>query len=77
VTWYEALRNPDTAVAAYEAHNQRVRNSIPPARLLEWQPGDGWAPICRALQRPVPDEPFPHTNTGEDFHERRRRSSLE
>jgi hypothetical protein len=69
---YEALRDPHTAVAAYEAHNQRVRDSIPPSRLLEWQPGDGWAPICRALQRAVPDEPFPHANTAKDFHERLR-----
>jgi hypothetical protein len=69
---YQALRDPDTAIAAYEAHNQRVRDSITPSRLLEWQPGDGWAPICRALQRPVPDEPFPHANTAEDFHERLR-----
>jgi hypothetical protein len=72
---YEALRERDTAVAAYEAHNQRVRDSIPPSRLLEWQPGDGWAPICRALQRQVPDEPFPHANTGEDFHRRLRQRS--
>ena len=50
----------DAAVAGYEAHNQLVRDSIPPSRLLEWQPGDGWAPICRALQLPFPDQPFPH-----------------
>jgi hypothetical protein len=74
---YEALHDADTAVAAYEAHNQRVRDSIPPSRLLEWQPGDGWGPICRALQRPVPDEPFPHANTAEDFQERLRERSRE
>jgi hypothetical protein len=74
---YEALRDPDTAVGAYEAHNQLVRESIPPSRLIEWQPSDGWAPICRALHRPVPDEPFPHANTAEGFHERLRQSGLE
>jgi hypothetical protein len=76
-TWYEALADPDTAVAAYEAHNQRVRESIPPSRLLDWQPGDGWAPICGALQLPVPDERFPHANTADRFHERRRQFDLE
>ena len=29
--------------------------------------GDGWEPLCTALGVPVPDEPFPHTNTAADF----------
>jgi hypothetical protein len=61
------IRNPDAAIAAYEAHNQRVRDTVPPSRLLEWRPGDGWAPICDALSVPVPKEPFPHVNTTEMF----------
>jgi hypothetical protein len=28
---------------------------------------DGWAPLCRALRLPVPDEPFPHANTRADW----------
>lgn len=24
--------------------------------------GEGWAPLCSFLQKPVPDEPFPHAN---------------
>ena len=55
------------AKAAYERHNDAVRAGVPADRLLEWQPGDGWEPICRALQLPVPDEPFPHVNTTSDF----------
>jgi hypothetical protein len=55
------------AKQAYEAHNAAVRAGVDPTRLLEWQPGDGWAPICDALDVPVPDEPFPHVNTTADF----------
>jgi hypothetical protein len=55
------------AMAAYERHNTEVRSTIAPDRLLEWKPGDGWEPICRALDVPVPDEPFPHVNSTEDF----------
>jgi hypothetical protein len=62
--------NPDAAKAAYEAHNQKVRDTIPADRLLEWQPGDGWEPICDRLGIDVPDEPFPHANTTEMFNER-------
>lgn len=57
----------DAAVAAYDAHNARVRATVPAARLLEWQPGDGWGPLCKALDLPIPDEPFPHVNSTEEF----------
>jgi hypothetical protein len=55
------------AVAAYERHNENVRATAPPDRLLEWHTGDGWEPICRALGVDVPDEPFPHVNSTAEF----------
>jgi hypothetical protein len=55
------------AIAAYEAHNARVRAEAPPGRLVEWQPGDGWAPLCAALGVTEPAEPFPHLNSTSDF----------
>ena len=55
------------AIAAYERHNEAVRATVAADRLLEWHPGDGWAPICSALRAAVPDEPFPRVNTTEDF----------
>lgn len=61
------LDDEAAAIAAYERHNDAVRASVPADRLLEWRPADGWEPICRALQLPVPDEPFPHVNTTEEF----------
>ena len=52
---------------AYDAHNAAVRAEVPSDRLVEWQPGDGWGPICDALGLPVPAEPFPHLNSTEEF----------
>ncbi|ETW94760.1 MAG: hypothetical protein ETSY2_49230 [Candidatus Entotheonella gemina] len=63
-------QNRDAAIRVSEAHNARVREAVPSDRLLIWQAGDGWAPICEALGLPVPDEPFPHTNTRADFQAR-------
>ncbi len=62
--------DPETAKTAYERHNAEVRATIDPARLIEWQPGDGWEPISTALGVDVPDEPFPHTNTTGEFRSR-------
>jgi len=61
------VMNESAAKAAFEAHNDYVRSIVPSERLIEWQPGDGWLPICHALDVPVPDEPFPHVNTSEEF----------
>ena len=69
---FEPNWRDDTAtMAAYERHNAAVRSEVPPERLVEWQPGAGWEPLCRALGVDVPDEPFPHVNTTEEFRARR------
>ena len=58
------------AKAAYEAHNRAVVDWGPADRLVVWHPGDGWDPICAALRLPVPDAPFPHVNTTDEFRTR-------
>ena len=60
-------REQAAATRAYEQHNADVRAEIPPDRLVEWSPGDGWEPLCAALGVRVPTEPFPHVNSTEDF----------
>ncbi|MFN2560778.1 MAG: sulfotransferase family protein [Jatrophihabitans sp.] len=69
--WREWFGNPSddraTLIAAYERHYTAVRSAIAPDRLLEWTVADGWAPLCERLSVPVPDEPFPWTNTTDQF----------
>jgi hypothetical protein len=64
------ITDREAVMAAYEAHNAAVRAEIPTERLFEYQPGDGWAPLCAALGLSEPDEPFPYTNTREEFRQR-------
>lgn len=66
-TFTPGWRERDSALAAYERHNASVRAAAPPGRLIEWQPGTGWQPLCEALGVPVPDEPFPRTNSTAEF----------
>ena len=58
------------AKASFVAHNERVRQAIPPERLLIWDVSQGWEPICEALGLPVPDEPFPRSNSTAEFKAR-------
>jgi hypothetical protein len=55
------------ATDAYERHNAEVRAAVPRERLLEWQVVDGWGPLCEGLRVPIPDLPFPHVNTTDDY----------
>jgi len=59
--------DPAAMMTLYERHNAAVRSSVPPHRFLEWTITDGWAPICDRLKLPVPDEPFPWTNSTKEF----------
>jgi hypothetical protein len=59
----------DKAVAAYRLRTEQVREAIPADRLLVFNVAEGWEPLCRFLDRPVPDTPFPHHNLRDDFWE--------
>lgn len=62
--------NEKAVKASYDAHNEAIRRVIPAGRLFEYQPGDGWGPLCAALGVAEPDEPFPHANSTADFQAR-------
>lgn len=63
----DRFADPDAMMDAFARHNDAVRDGVPADRLLEWTPGDGWEPICARLGVPVPDDPFPVTNTTDEF----------
>ncbi len=63
------LTDRDSVLAAYRANNRRVREVVPPERLLVFNVADGWEPLCRFLGVPVPDAAFPHHNVRHEFWE--------
>ena len=73
----DRLDDPAAMIGAYERHNDAVRREVPPDRLLEWRPEAGWGPICDRLGMAVPDEPFPRTNSTNDFLTRLGRDPVE
>lgn len=60
----------ENLIARFNEHNEEVRQTVPPEKLLEYEVKQGWEPLCEFLGVPVPDEPFPRTNTREMFRSR-------
>ncbi|KAL2070028.1 hypothetical protein VTL71DRAFT_14708 [Oculimacula yallundae] len=50
-------------------HEDYVRRVVPPEKLFFFQVKDGWEPLCKILNCPVPDEPFPRANDGQAMQE--------
>ncbi len=61
------MRDPEHAMAVFRAHDAEVRRTIPPARLLVYEVRQGWEPLCAFLGVPVPEAPFPETNSTDEF----------
>jgi len=62
-TFDDRFEDRDHALAVFERHNQAVRGAFDSDRLLVYEAGDGWEPLCEFLGLDVPDDPFPHLNT--------------
>jgi hypothetical protein len=66
-TFRDGWDTPEQLIAQAERHNEEVKRTIPPERLLVWEVGEGWEPLCEFLEVPVPAEPLPHVNDRETF----------
>lgn len=51
----------------FRRHTEAVVAAIPPDRLLIYQAGQGWEPLCEFLGTPVPAEPYPSENSRAEF----------
>lgn len=44
----------------HRAHNDDVKSRVPSEKLLVFNVKMGWEPLCKFLEVPVPEEPFPN-----------------
>ncbi|KAJ6019381.1 hypothetical protein N7522_001448 [Penicillium canescens] len=63
-------RSRDKLREGYTTHYAQIREIVPNDNLLEWEPKDGWEPLCKFLGKPVPNQPFPYANKGNDVSDR-------
>ena len=54
----------------YRQNSAEVKREVPKGKLLVFDSPDGWKPLCDFLGVPVPDAPYPLTNTTEEFRAR-------
>jgi hypothetical protein len=45
-----------------EEHNDYVKEVTRPVQFHMMELSEGWAPLCKILGAPIPDEPFPRAN---------------
>lgn len=52
----------ERAIAYYKKHVEDVKATVPADRLLVFSVDQGWEPLCRFLDVPIPKTPFPNVN---------------
>jgi hypothetical protein len=60
----------DHVLDVYRQNSAEVKREVPKDKLLVFDAPDGWKPLCDFLGVPVPDAPYPLTNTTEEFRAR-------
>ncbi|KAF5405543.1 Cell wall integrity and stress response component 1 [Paragonimus heterotremus] len=60
----------EMVLTAYDRWIDRVKQIVPADRLLVFQVKDGWEPLCKFLNVPVPNQPFPNVNERAEFLKR-------
>jgi hypothetical protein len=60
----------DSMIAAFERNIAEVQASFGPDRLLTYELGSGWDPLCTFLGVDVPNVPYPSGNQADEFHRR-------
>lgn len=51
----------------FRRHSEEVKAAIAPERLLVYDVGQGWEPLCAFLDVPIPADPFPSENSRAAF----------
>jgi hypothetical protein len=68
VRFHDRADDRSHCMAVYEANVAAVKELVSSDRFLVHGLGDGWEPLCAHLGVPVPDIPYPSSNSTSEFH---------
>lgn len=74
-TFHGRFLDRDHVIETFRRHTAEVSAYVPAERLLVFEVGSGWGPLCEFLDLPVPDSDFPRLNDQAQFQQRRRDAS--
>lgn len=66
-TFGDNMQDRDAVIEAYQRRIDEVTAAIPADRLLVFDVTEGWAPLCRFLELPIPQAEFPRVNNHDEF----------
>lgn len=66
----DLLGDRATMTGHFRRWNQAVIDGVPADRLLVFSARDGWEPLCRFLNVPVPEVPYPRVNSRDELNEK-------
>ena len=65
--YFDNNYNKDNVINAFNKWNESVINQCPKDKLLIFEAKDGWEPLCKFLNVPIPDCKYPNLNDTEEF----------
>lgn len=71
------LDDDDQMINGFQRWNETVQQVVPADRLLVLHIKEGWKPLCRFLNKPIPAVLFPHENDRAEMRKRLRGFNLQ
>ncbi|KAI9204924.1 uncharacterized protein BJ171DRAFT_504095 [Polychytrium aggregatum] len=68
-TFKGAHKDKEAIKRVFSEHIESVKQHVPPSKLLVFSVSEGWEPLCKFLEVPVPNVPFPRVNDTVEFNQ--------
>jgi hypothetical protein len=62
----------ENVIKCYNEYIESVKRDCPKDKLLVFRATDGWEPLCKFLELPVPEGEYPNTNSSAEFEHAKR-----
>jgi hypothetical protein len=65
--FFDHIHDRDFMIDYFRRHNEEVLATIPAERILVYEAGQGWEPLCAFLGVAIPAQPYPSENSRGEF----------
>eukprot|EP01090_Pellita_catalonica_P018599 TRINITY_DN605_c0_g3_i1.p1 TRINITY_DN605_c0_g3~~TRINITY_DN605_c0_g3_i1.p1 ORF type:complete len:244 (+),score=27.62 TRINITY_DN605_c0_g3_i1:94-825(+) len=64
------LNDKELCIKHFKQNTEQVKAAVDEKQLLVFEVKQGWEPLCKFLGVEIPDQPFPHVNSTEEFRKK-------